>query len=104
MSAKHGNAIGSRLLPTTIDKIAADTPERVWGLKPRSSGPSAGYEDITFQHLANAINAMAWFMQQHFGASRTFETVAYLGKPVPYHLRRLLMHLSSAGASTVLAS
>ncbi|KAJ4385533.1 hypothetical protein N0V93_009962 [Gnomoniopsis smithogilvyi] len=84
---------GRRLLPVVIDQIARDDPERPWASLPVDDwNLSAGYEDISYRTLANAINKLAHFIVKHVGRSPPgrFETLAYLGvSDVRYHLLQM---------------
>lgn len=81
---------GRRLLPVVIDQIAQDDPERTWASFPIDDwNLSAGYEDISYNRLAGAINRLAHFIVDNVGRSAPgkFETIAYLGvSDVRYHL------------------
>jgi acyl-CoA synthetase (AMP-forming)/AMP-acid ligase II len=73
---------GERLLPVVIDEAARDTPSRAWASVPVDDADlSKGFEDITYEAFANAINKLAWFIQSSMGGqpSVSFETLAYLG-------------------------
>ena len=70
---------GKRLIPTTIDEVAALDPERVFASILKSPvSPQDGYRDITFCQIANGINQVAWLLEKELGRSQTFETLAYL--------------------------
>lgn len=48
---------------------------------------SKGFENISFARFANAINKLAWFIEEAIGKSTSFETIAYLGvTDVRYHM------------------
>lgn len=84
---------GNRLLPVVIDQLARDDPERPWASFPVDDwNLSAGYEDISYRTLANAVNKLAHFIKHHVGRSPPgkFETLAYLGvSDVRYHLLQM---------------
>lgn len=87
-----GGPIGRRLLPVTIDDVARISPERVWAILPSKSGE--GWQDVTFPILANAINRMAWFMEEKLGpADGSFPTVCYIGGS---DMRYLAMEMAAA--------
>lgn len=77
-----------KLLPVAIDEIASKEPQRPWASLPVDDWDlTQGFEDVTFEALANAINKLAHAIEAAFGRSSTFETFAYLGVPdVRYHL------------------
>jgi hypothetical protein len=80
--------VGQRLLHVTIDRIAAETPDRAWASIPRSNNLSDGYRDVSFAEFANAINRLSWFLESHLGPDRPkFKTLAYMGLPdMRYHI------------------
>lgn len=84
---------GRRLLPVVIDQLARDDPERPWASFPVDDwNLSAGYEDISYKMLADAINKLAHFIEVNVGRSSPgkFETIAYLGvSDVRYHLLQM---------------
>lgn len=84
---------GARLLPAVIDAAARDTPARAWASLPVDDWDLAkGFEDITYLAFANAINKLAWFIEDSIGKSPAgaFETIAYLGVPdIRYHAMQM---------------
>lgn len=57
-------------------------PHRPWASVPFDDDDlSKGYEDITYDVLANAVNKLAWFIDSCIGRPTNFETVAYIGRP-----------------------
>ena len=79
---------GRRLLPVVIDEYARNEPDRAWASIPLDDWDlTQGYEDVSYDAFANAINKLAWFIERHVGRSSTFETIAYLGVPdIRYHM------------------
>lgn len=70
---------GRRLIPSTIDDIAGLNPSKVFGSLPISNTIlEAGFKDLTFSQIANAINGVAWWLEKEIGRSDNFETLAYL--------------------------
>jgi hypothetical protein len=81
MATSPPSDIGKRLLHVTIDKIAAETPDRIWASIPRSNNLSDGYRDVSFATFANAINRLSWFLKSNLGPGlKIFTTVAYIGR------------------------
>ncbi|KAI0022959.1 acetyl-CoA synthetase-like protein [Xylariomycetidae sp. FL0641] len=78
-------------MPITIDETARDEPQLPWASLPFDDDDlSKGYEDITYDMFANAINKLAWHIEKAIGRSSTFDTVAYLGAPdVRYHIMQM---------------
>lgn len=70
---------GRRLLPTTLDELAINDPDRELYSIPLGATPKDGFQAITSSVYANAINRASWFMEKTWGKSTTFETIAYLG-------------------------
>lgn len=80
MAASAPADVGQRLLHVTIDKIAAETPDRTWASIPKSTNLSDGYRDVSFAMFANAINCFSWFLKSNLGPDLGgFKTVAYIG-------------------------
>lgn len=70
---------GSRLLPMVADQLAAEDPHRIYASVARTTNIADGFRDMTILELTNAVNSMAWWLEEHFGRSNTFETIAYMG-------------------------
>ena len=70
---------GRRLIPSTIDHIAEVNPSKVFGSLPVSNtNLEAGFKDLTYGQVANAINGVAWWLEREIGRSHNYETLAYL--------------------------
>ena len=78
-SSSEPTALGKRLLPTWIDKVGRETPEKVWAMMPRSADLKDGFREYHYNHLVAAIDTLAWWIESTIGRSTTFETVAYMG-------------------------
>lgn len=72
-----------KLLHTTVDLLARGDPSRPWVSLPCDDEDlSKGYEDITYEVLANAVNKLAWFIGSCLGRPNIqFDTIAYIGRP-----------------------
>ena len=79
---------GRRLLPSLIDEIAATDPDRVFLSIPRTADIQDGFQDISFQRLAKAIDRCAWWLEQLLERGKGFPTVAYMG---PHDARYLIL-------------
>ena len=88
-TAPHGN----RLLPITIDDIAENKPEKLFGCIPRTSDPRDGFVDVTFADFARAVDRAAWWLEESLGKSTTFETLAYLG---PSDIRYFILAVAAS--------
>lgn len=67
-------------LPSLVDKIAIQTPERVFAIIP-SYNPEfpQGWQSITFQELVGAVNFTCCWIEQTIGHTEEAVYVAYLG-------------------------
>ncbi|KAI4226531.1 MAG: hypothetical protein LQ349_006860, partial [Xanthoria aureola] len=99
---------GKRLLPSYIDEIARDDPNRTFALIPRSTSVEAGYNSISFHQLSQAIDRCAWWIETTLGRSFDFTTLAYIGPlDLLYHILTLaaaflLSHRNSVEAHVAL--
>ena len=74
---------GKRLLPTYIDRLGHESPEKSWALIPRSKDLKDGFGEYRYRHLVAAIDSVAWWIESLIGRSTIFETVAYMGLDSP---------------------
>ena len=70
---------GSRLLPSILDHIGTNTPNRIFASVPRTHDIGDGFRDITFGEILRAVDALATWLSKTFGVSEDFETLAYTG-------------------------
>ena len=72
---------GSRLIASTIDSIAEQSPHKSWASIPIDNEDlSKGFRDISYKDFANAINHASWWLKDQFhGETAPFETIAYAG-------------------------
>ena len=70
---------GNRLLPTWIDKVGRESPEKSWALMPRSMHLEDGFREYQYRHLIAAIDSVAWWIESIIGRGADFDTVAYMG-------------------------
>lgn len=69
-----------KLIPTVVDQIAETEPEAVWATVSVSPfGIDAGFQTITYQQFANAINGIAWWLEEELGRGDTTEPLVYFG-------------------------
>lgn len=78
-AAEDGPEYGRRLIPTLVDALAASTPDRIYASIPRNQDFTGGFDDVTYQALARAIDRVAFWIENKVGKSVDFETIAYLG-------------------------
>ncbi len=74
-------AYGHRIISSLIDEFARETPHRCFCSLPRTTRIDAGFCDVTYGILANAINRIAWWIEEKLGRNEEFETLAYVGPP-----------------------
>ena len=86
---------GRRLLPSLIDEKACSVPNEPYCYLPWSSKIEDGFRTISFQGLANAINACSWWIQAELGKGEDFSTLAYLG---PSDLRNIIIIVAAIKA------
>ncbi|KAI4089244.1 MAG: hypothetical protein L6R37_008075 [Teloschistes peruensis] len=74
------DSYGRRLLASLVDYHAQNDPHGVWASFPICDDRKAGFRDVTYKELAEAIARAAWWLDQTLDASDgTFETFAYSG-------------------------
>ncbi|KAG8533588.1 uncharacterized protein KY384_001328 [Bacidia gigantensis] len=83
---------GSRLLPQVVDELAESNPSRVYAIYPFTSDLSKGFRHVTMGELAQAVNKVAFWLDDTTGRSTTFETIAYMG---PSDIRYTIFFLAA---------
>jgi acyl-coenzyme A synthetase/AMP-(fatty) acid ligase len=83
---------GRRLIPQLVDEIAFTDPERVFASVPKSSNLDDGYQDVSYNAFARAVNRCAWFLEKELGRSQDQTTLFYIG---PLDLRYLVIILGA---------
>ncbi|KAL9630769.1 MAG: hypothetical protein Q9204_004551 [Flavoplaca sp. TL-2023a] len=69
-----------QLLNNIVDGTARTRPSATYAEVPRSfHSYESGYRKITYRALANAVNGVAWWLQQELGLGQDHQTLAYLG-------------------------
>ncbi|KAL4888281.1 acetyl-CoA synthetase-like protein [Aspergillus ambiguus] len=68
-----------RLLACVVDELAETDPCRLFARIPRADDPEVGFQDISVQSLAYAVNVMCWWIEHTVGGSNTNEPLAYIG-------------------------
>ncbi|KAI4218683.1 MAG: hypothetical protein L6R36_008811 [Xanthoria steineri] len=84
---------GQRLLPTLVDDLARDRPDKLFVLIPKSKDLQNGFHEVTYSTLAQSVNAVALWLERTVGRSQQFETIAYIGAA---DLRYYLLALAAA--------
>jgi len=70
---------GQRLLPTVIDGLALEEPDRILYKVAVGEKVSDGFQETSVATYANAINRVAWWLEKELGRSTTIETLGYMG-------------------------
>lgn len=85
----------NELLPNVLFKLASRFPDATFVVYSQSSNVKDGFRHITFREVANAVHAMAWWIDQNVGKPANTdgsETLVYMG---PNDLRYGILVLSS---------
>ena len=86
-----------QLLPHIVDGLAAARPQSVYAEYPTSPDSySAGFTKLTYAAFANAINGLAWWIEDHLGHGTDFETLTYFG-PNDFRFNALTLAACKAG-------
>lgn len=76
----HQLRLAADLIPNLVDKRALLTPDHTFAEYPVSAHTyDQGFRKISYTHLANAVNGVAWWLHRTLGPSQVFETLAYIG-------------------------
>lgn len=84
-------------LPAIVDGRAQTQPERLYGATTwiREDG-SLGLRKITYRDMSNAVNRSAKWVDERFGRSTNFATLAYAG-PSDYRYTIVTMAAAKTG-------
>ena len=80
MNVDSSSNLYRQLLPCAVDQIAETEPDATWATI--STSPTkidAGYQNITYLQFANAINGLAWWLEEELGRGDTSEPLAFFG-------------------------
>jgi len=70
----------NELLPIILENRARYNPNGVWARFPNSpSSYAEGFRSATHLELLNAVNKVAWLLEETLGKGKNFETIAYIG-------------------------
>lgn len=72
-------AYGLRLMPSVLDDLAKSSPNKLFASIPKTSDVTQGFRDITAADFARCVNFTATWLENKFGCSDDFETIAYVG-------------------------
>ncbi|KAF7590482.1 hypothetical protein BBP40_002827 [Aspergillus hancockii] len=77
-------AAQGKLLPTIVDELAREEPNGLWIEYPTSpTSLDAGFSQITYAELANAVNGVANCLTSALGRNNTGESLAWLAPNSP---------------------
>ena len=77
-----------RPLPSLVDSIALDDPNRTIVSFPAIAAGGIEYLDVNFAAFARAINRSSWWLEENIGRSDSFKTLSYVG---PSDLRLIIL-------------
>ena len=72
---------GNRLLPTELDRIARESPSKIFASVPITADVNDGFRDISFLEIANGVDGFAHSLEQLHGRGNDFETLTFIGLP-----------------------
>ncbi|KAI0202879.1 hypothetical protein F4808DRAFT_458586 [Astrocystis sublimbata] len=82
MAKENDNpSYGRRLMPTVLDQLAEATPGRLYAAIPMTADVTKGFRNISVADMAQCVNHMARWIEDHYGKSQSFETISYIGTP-----------------------
>lgn len=70
---------GFRTLPTALEQKVADDPNGTYAIVPKTHDLGDGFRYITNHEVLKAVDSMALWLEETFGRSEKFETLAYVG-------------------------
>jgi hypothetical protein len=80
MATSYTNMSQKGLLPNLVDAIAAKEPEAIFAEYPaHPTSYESGYQKVSYGTFANAINGIAWWLQEKLGHGEDFPSLAYIG-------------------------
>ncbi|APA06277.1 hypothetical protein SS1G_01217 [Sclerotinia sclerotiorum 1980 UF-70] len=99
------SAFGKKeLLPNVVDAIAAKEPEAIFAEYPvHPTSYESGYQKFSYGTFANAVNGIAWWLQEKLGLTKDFPALAYIG-PNDILVNAFLLGAVKAGYKTLLIS
>lgn len=93
MALVASQSIGSHLLPVVLENRALSNPHGAWAKFPVSEHTYAsGLRTATNLEVSNAVNKVAWLLEESLGRSQEFETIAYIG---PFDLRYFIVVIAA---------
>jgi len=74
-------AFGNRLLAETLADLASSEPHRTYASVPRTGNIADGFLDVSFGDMERMASALTGWVEDTWGRSSSFETIAYIGVP-----------------------
>ncbi|KAK6212633.1 putative NRPS-like protein biosynthetic cluster [Pestalotiopsis sp. IQ-011] len=92
------------LPPHIVDRVARESPDTIYGLWPiEPTSYDAGFRTITYAQLANVVNGLAWWIEEHLGPGRSNQMLTYVG-PNDFRVSALVLASIKAGYGLFLTS
>lgn len=86
----HKAEIGKRLMASVVDEQARKHPHQKFCIIPNGESPREGFQDVSFEDIARAVDQMSWWIARTLGCGDD-QTLAYLGTN---DIRYLVLFLS----------
>ncbi|OJJ48921.1 hypothetical protein ASPZODRAFT_1354781 [Penicilliopsis zonata CBS 506.65] len=94
----------NEILVNIVDRRARESPQLLYAAFPvLPTSYDAGYREINYAQLANAVNGAAWHISRLLGPGKNFETLAYIG-PNDLRYNTLVLGAVKAGYKMFLSS
>ena len=81
MARTYSFPFGNRLLPETLRYLARTEPDRIYASIPKSGNLEDGFLEISFRDMDRMVSALTGWVEDTWGRSSDFETIAYIGIP-----------------------
>ncbi|CAN8104584.1 unnamed protein product [Discula destructiva] len=101
--ATNSDNVLTELWPQLVDRLAREHPEAAYGLWPVASDSyNAGFRTIKYDHLANIVNGLAWWIVKEIGQGQAShddsgpEILTYVG-PNDVRLTAMILAAIKAG-------
>jgi hypothetical protein len=78
MADENAETVGRRLAAVFLDNMSRRAPDSKYCLILKSSEVSDGFRQVTYGHLAQAVNYTSWWIERTFGRVSRSETVSYM--------------------------
>jgi len=86
MTASPSKHYGHQLPKNMVDNTAQRSPQLLYVEVPLPSVSfDGGFRTITYGLFANAVNGMAWSLEQTIGPGKNFKPLSYIGLPDLWH-------------------